>query len=55
VHLELSPAALARRTPTDLEWTLPAYARYADEVDPAAVADMVVRLDDPRHPAVARP
>lgn len=55
VHLELSPAALARRTPAELAWTLPAYARYVDEVDPAAVADVVVRLDDPRHPAVARP
>jgi hypothetical protein len=55
VHLELTPAALARRTPVEREWTLPAYARYADEVAPAAVADVVVRLDDPRHPAVARP
>jgi hypothetical protein len=52
VHLELSPAALARRTPVELAWTLPAYARYAAEVDPAAWADVVVRVDDPRHPAV---
>jgi hypothetical protein len=54
VHVELSPAALRRRTPAELAWTLPAYDRYVDEVDPAAVADVVVRLDDPRHPAVAR-
>ncbi len=54
VHLDLSPAALARRTPEALAWTLPAYTRYLREVDPAAVADVVVRMDDPRHPAIAR-
>jgi hypothetical protein len=52
VHLDLSPGALARRTPADLAWTLPAYARYADEVDPTGFADIVVRVDDPRHPAL---
>ena len=52
VHLHLSAAALRRRTPGDQNWTLPAFARYADEVDPAAFADVVVRADDPRHPAV---
>jgi hypothetical protein len=52
VHLDLSPGALARRTPAELAWTLPAYARYTDEVDPTAFADVVVRVDDPRHPAV---
>jgi hypothetical protein len=52
VHLELSAAALARRTPADLAWTLPAYARYAAEVAPADWADVVVRVDDPRHPAI---
>lgn len=55
VHLHLSPAALARRTPAALAWTLPAYARYTEEVDPTAVADLVVRLDDPRHPAIVEP
>ena len=55
VHLAVSAAALARRTPDDLRWTLPAYERYAEEVDPAAFADVVVRLDDPRHPAVVEP
>jgi hypothetical protein len=54
VHLDLSPAALARRTPEPLAWTLPAYARYTREVNPAALADVVVKLDDPRHPAVSR-
>jgi len=52
VHLEVSAAALDRRTEPELRWTLPAYARYRDEVDPASFADVVVRLDDPRHPAL---
>ena len=52
VHLELSPAALARRTPPAQLWTLPAFARYAAEVAPATFADVVVRLDDPRRPAL---
>jgi hypothetical protein len=52
VHLELSAAALDRRTDPELRWTLPAYARYGDEVDPASFADVVVLLDDPRHPAL---
>lgn len=49
VHLRLSPGALARRT--EEPWTLPAFARYETEVDPTATADVVVRTDDPRHPA----
>ncbi|GAB1641193.1 uridine kinase [Krasilnikovia sp. MM14-A1259] len=52
VHLTMSPAALGRRTTPELRWTLPAYARYDAEVDPASFADVVVRVDDPRHPAV---
>jgi hypothetical protein len=52
VHLEMSPAALARRTAAADRWTLPAYRRYADEVDPPMLADVVVRVDDPRHPAL---
>ncbi|HET6213466.1 MAG TPA: uridine kinase [Micromonosporaceae bacterium] len=53
VHLALSAAALHRRTPPGQAWTLPAFARYAGEVAPAGFADVVVRLDDPAHPAVA--
>jgi hypothetical protein len=53
VHLALSPAALARRTPPEEQWILPAFARYEQEVAPARFADVVVRLDDPRRPAVA--
>lgn len=52
VHLEVSAAALDRRTPESDRWTLPAYARYDAEVGPATFADVVVRLDDPRHPAL---
>lgn len=52
VHLVLSPGALARRTPPDETWTLPAFTRYAEEVAPTAFADVVVRVDDPRHPAL---
>jgi hypothetical protein len=51
VHLSLSPAALARRTPEAEQWTLPAFARYDDEAGPAQAADVLVRVDDPRHPA----
>ncbi|MCX4980220.1 uridine kinase [Streptomyces sp. NBC_00572] len=49
VHLRLSAAALARRT--EEVWTLPAFVRYETEVDPGGTADVVVRADDPRHPA----
>ncbi|GGP98896.1 uridine kinase [Streptosporangium pseudovulgare] len=52
VHLWLSPGALDRRTDPGLRWTLPAYARYEDEAGPVKSADVVVRADDPRHPAV---
>lgn len=52
VHLALTPAALARRTPPERHWTLPAFARYETEVSPADLADLVVRVDDPRHPAL---
>ena len=52
VHLHLSPAALARRTPAEQQWTLPAFARYQDEARPAEAADLVVRADDPRRPAL---
>ena len=52
VHLWLSPAAMRRRIPTSDAWALPAYERYEQEVDPSSLADVVVRVDDPRHPAV---
>lgn len=52
IHLVLSAAALARRTAADEQWTLPAFARYAREVVPASFADVVIRVDDPRRPAL---
>jgi hypothetical protein len=55
VHLEMSGAALARRTPADQAWTLPAFERYAEEVAPAAWAQIVVRVNDPAHPALVEP
>ncbi|MEU0370242.1 uridine kinase [Streptomyces sp. NPDC006283] len=51
VHLRLSAGALERRTEEDERWTLPAYGRYEEEVGPADAADVLVRADDPRHPA----
>lgn len=52
VHVRLSAGALRRRTAPEESWTLPAFERYGAEVDPEAIADVVVRADDPRHPAV---
>ncbi|MDP9681156.1 uridine kinase [Streptomyces griseoviridis] len=51
VHLLLTSGALRRRTPESERWTLPAFARYEQEADPAGTADLLVRADDPRHPA----
>ncbi|HEV2636775.1 MAG TPA: uridine kinase [Actinocrinis sp.] len=52
VHLWVSAAALARRTPAEEAWTLPAYARYAEQAAPELTADVVVRCDDPKRPAL---
>jgi hypothetical protein len=46
VHLRLSESALRRRTPDGELWTLPALLPHAPD------ADVIVRYDDPRHPAV---
>jgi hypothetical protein len=51
VHLRLSPAALARRTPEEERWMLPAFARYEDEMSPGETADILVHTDDPNRPA----
>lgn len=57
VHLDVSPAAVARRwpTPADLPRVTGSWARYLDETDPARRATYVVRLEDPRHPALVTP
>jgi hypothetical protein len=52
VHLAMRPATLERRTEPAERWTLPAFARYAEEVSPETAADVVVRVDDPRRPAL---
>lgn len=52
VHLALSAGALRRRTSPAEEWRLQALERYADEIGPDDVCDVLVRYDDPRHPAV---
>ena len=52
VHLAMGLGALTRRTPEGQHWTLPAFERYAEEVAPERVADLVVKVDDPRHPAL---
>jgi hypothetical protein len=54
VHLRMSDAALARALPTDEQWTLPAYKRYADERTPDATADLLVLSDHPTRPAIRR-
>ncbi len=53
VHLALSRAARKRQAPEDLRWTLPAFDRYDIDVDPVGLADVVIRYDDPGHPAVS--
>ncbi|WP_035849588.1 nucleoside/nucleotide kinase family protein [Kitasatospora azatica] len=55
VHLRMSAPALARRTPGADQWTLPAFARYESQVQPAEAADILVRADDPNHPAWNQP
>jgi hypothetical protein len=52
VHLSISAAALARRTPPAQRWTLAAFARYQSEVAPDQFADLVIRMDDPDRPAL---
>jgi hypothetical protein len=52
VHLSLGPGALQRRTPAAERWTLPAFTAYAQHVRPEELADVVIRTDDPKRPAV---
>ena len=53
VHLNVSRQARRRLTTADWAWTLPAYDRYDIDVDPTARAQVVIRYDDPAHPAVS--
>ncbi|HSY15053.1 MAG TPA: hypothetical protein VK816_03630 [Jatrophihabitantaceae bacterium] len=52
IHLRLSPAARTRRTTAERAWTLPAFDEQDATVRPAETADVVVKLDDARHPAI---
>jgi len=52
LHLAMSAAARARHTAQDQAWTLPAYDAYDRDVRPIETADIAIKLDDPRHPAV---
>jgi hypothetical protein len=52
VHLSVRAETLARSTPSEDRWTLPAFSRYEKEAAPERSADVVVRVDDPRHPAL---
>lgn len=52
VHLAVRPTTLARRLGPGRAWLLPAFERHDDEHRPQGVADVVVRVDDPRHPAL---
>jgi hypothetical protein len=53
VHLAVSAAARARQTEATTAWTLPAYERYDADRRPSDIADIVIRFDDPTHPAIA--
>jgi hypothetical protein len=56
VHLEVSAAALARRCPAaDLARVTGSWSRYVAETAPAERAAYVVRLEDPRRPALVTP
>jgi hypothetical protein len=52
VHLRVGPAARRRLTPPEKAWELPAFDRYDEEVDPAALADVVVLADHADRPAL---
>ena len=55
VHLRLSAGARERRTDEADRWALPAYDRYERQADPEETADVLIRFDDPRHPALSFP
>ena len=55
VHLRLSAGARERRVSPAERWALPAYGRYEREANPEQTADVLIRLDDPRHPALSFP
>lgn len=53
VHLHLSAAALARRTPAEQHWTLDALVEHEQEVGTDDLADVLVRAEHADRPALA--
>lgn len=53
IHFDLSRSARKRLVPEDRRWTLPAFDRYDLDVGPVGLADVVIRYDDPNHPAIS--
>jgi hypothetical protein len=52
LYASVSRPARRRLTRQEWAWTLPAFDRYDIDVDPSSVADVVLRYDDPRRPAI---
>lgn len=52
IHLAVSPSARRRRTPAPWQWTMPAFDDYDAKIEPVRRADLVLRYDDPAHPAI---
>lgn len=52
LHLALSAGARTRRTEVEQQWTLPALDRYDREINPQAVADIVINWNDANRPAL---
>lgn len=52
VHLSLRPVTIDRRTAPADRWMLRGYRRYTDDVEPEQTADVALRVDDARRPAL---
>lgn len=52
VHLQVSPARLARALPSDRQWWLAGFARYRAQDRPVDHAQVVVAYDHPAAPAI---
>ena len=55
VHLQVSPATLARALPPDRRWWLAGFARYLTEEQPVDRAQVVLAYDHPAAPAIGWP
>lgn len=52
IHLQVSPATVARALPPERRWWVGGYLRYLNEFQPSVTADVVVSYDHPATPAV---